>query len=172
MLILDNLDRIFALLTRPDSKGAIPVPELVGKSPSDMRLIHFSQEFNLAAGGTFAAPVEQGPQPVNFAAGAVIIGISGDSIPDGQPNNPWLTGTERFELQIDYTQGDRLMTGTNGGWQIASSVFGRNGEKQLMPERVLYMPPQQNFFTKVRTRLPEALYVQLDFAALVWRFAQ
>jgi len=172
MLILENLDRIFGVLTKPDSRGNIPVPELVGKSPADLRLLHFAQEFDLAAGGTFAAPSVVGPSPVNFAAGAIILGISGSSIPDGQPNNPWLTGPERFELQIDYTQGDRLMTGTNGGFQIGASVFGRNGEKQLMPEKVLYQPPQQNFFVTVRTRLPERLYVTLDFATLVWRFAQ
>jgi hypothetical protein len=166
MLILENLDRIFACLTRKDSQGNIPVPELVGKSPADLRLLHFSQEFMLPAGGTFAAPVEQGPSPVNFAAGAIILGISGDAIPDGQPVNPWLTGNERYEIQIDYTQGDRLMTGLNGGFQLASGLFGRNGEKQLFPEKVLYMPPQQNFFTKVRTRLSEPLYVTIDYATL------
>jgi hypothetical protein len=172
MLILENLDRIFAILTRKDSSGSIPVPELVGKSPSDLRLLHFAQEFVLPAGGAFAAPVAVPPAPINFAAGAVILGICGSSTPEGQPNNPWLTGTERFELQIDYTQGDRLMTGTNGGFMLASALFGRNGEKQLAPEKVLYMPPQQSFFVQVRTRNPEALYITLDYATLVWRFAQ
>lgn len=172
MLILENLDRIFGILTKKTSSGSIPVPELVGKSPSDMRLLHFSQEFDLAAGGTFDQPVSQGPRPVNFAAGAIIIGISGSAIPDGQPNNPFLTGTERFEVQIDYTQGDKLQAGSNAGWQVAASLFGRNSQREQMPEKVLYLPPQQNLFVQVRTRLPERLFITLDYATLVWRFAQ
>ena len=53
----------------------------------------------------------------------------------------------------------------------ASALFGRNGEQDF-PKKELYMPPQQNVFTSVRTWLFEQLLVTVKFEALVWRFAQ
>jgi hypothetical protein len=162
-----NIDRVFQRLTQVDKRGNIPVPELAGKSISDLRYIVFPQEIIIPAGGTFTTPVVVPAQPQQFAAGAVIIGIDADSLPDGQPSNPFLVGRERFEIQFDYTQGDKLST----AFGTASALFGRNGENQW-PQKELYMPPQQNIFTSVRTRLPEQLLVTVYFGALVWRFAQ
>ena len=172
MLIFSDINRIFERLTKPNARGVIAVPELVGKSPADMREMDFTQEFILPVGGTFDVPKALGPSPVNFAAGAVIVAMGGDSCPDGQPVNPFLTGTQRFEFQIDYTQGDKLMSGTNGGFALGSVMFGRNNERNMFNGKELYMPPQQNFFVQVKTRLPERLLVQFTYTALVWRFAQ
>lgn len=171
-MLFTDIERIFRRLTTANASGVIAVPELVGKSPADMRLLHFEQEFILPAGGSFAVPTLVGPRPQNFAAGAVIVSINAGATPDGQPVNPFLTGTERFEIQIDYTQGDKLITGTNGGFAHGAALFGRQSERGFLPEKELYMPPQQNLFTQVRTRLPEQLLVIVDYSALVWRFAQ
>ena len=163
-----NIDRVFQRLTTPDRRGNVPVPELAGKSVSDLRFIEFPQEIIIPAGGTFDTPVSVLAQPQQFAAGAIIVAIDADSVPDGQPSNPILTGRERFEIQFDYTQGDKLST----AFGQASALFGRNGEKDNFPAKELYMPPQQNIFTSVRTRLPEQLLVTVSFGCLVWRFAQ
>jgi hypothetical protein len=155
-------------------QAQLVTPELAGKKLGDMRYLVFNQNFSLGASPAgLASLTQQGPTGQPFAAGAIILGVTASATPVTQPAQPFLTGRQRFQLAINYTQSDALTTSGTGqtGLGNADAVLG-GGDDTIFPPKFLYFPPQQSAFTTVANLTTEALRITISYHALVWRFSQ
>lgn len=169
---MQNLEQVWQrLYPRFDAAGNLVsgVPDLKGRALTDFRYLGFPQEFvvagtpNLAAGMTTV-----GPTAKNFPGGAIILQITADAFPEGQPDNPFLPGRNRFRIQQSYATNEQLLTQPG----LAAAVMGDAEYGGPYPGKELYLPPNQNILTQLWNLTPEQIRVTVTFHALVWRFAQ
>jgi hypothetical protein len=95
----------------------------VGRKISDFIYQGLVKSFTLTTGQA------SNNQTVNFAAGAIILGIGAAAGPTAQAATQaaYRPGLDMFSVAIDYQSGGRALVGTDQA--IASSVFGPGGDQ-------------------------------------------
>lgn len=132
---------------------------------ADLRPLSYVLNFTVPATADLDAPSERTLAQL-FPAGALVLGIQGACFPEGQLQNAFIAGLDRFRIAISYNTSDGLVT----DFGIGSSIFGREGN--VYPQRALFMEANQTQQVRIQNLTPEQIRVSVAFHCLVWRYAQ
>lgn len=149
-----NWDRVW--------KRVAQLPDFRGRKQSQFRFIAIGKQFSLTTGQT------SGTTPVDFAAGAIVLGITAGLSVASQAGTQLIRDLSGARISIDYPASDGSVI--TGGRMNAAALFGRYGEHQF-PAKEIIIPGNGSLNVVVENLTTSTIAFDLVFHSMIYRAA-